>query len=211
MAKLVQTAGLAALLLLAAIGGAAAQTAPGQPHSGKPAVAIFAGGCFWCVEEAFEKLPGVVSAVSGYTGGAKVNPTYEEVSSQTTGHVEAVQVSYDPSKLTYPQLVDYFWHNIDPVDARGQFCDKGSSYRSAIFYGNEEERKIAEASKQALEASGRFKGKIATEIVAAGPFYRAEEYHQQYSKKNPFKYQYYKQGCGRPQRLEQIWGPPPTH
>ena len=171
-------------------------------------MAIFAGGCFWCVEEAFEEVPGVVRAVSGYTGGTTINPSYEEVSSQRTGHFEAVQVSFDATKVTYAQLLDWFWRNSDPVDAKGQFCDKGSSYRSAIFYSSDEQKEVAEASKRALQASGRIKGEIATLILPAGPFYPAEEYHQGYAKKNPFKYQYYKQGCGRVQRLEQIWGPP---
>jgi peptide-methionine (S)-S-oxide reductase len=193
---------MAPLALIAAITSASAQS----PPAGKTAVAVFAGGCFWCVEEAFEKVPGVLTAVSGYTGGTKANPTYEEVAGKSTGHAEAVQVTYDPSKVTYPQLVDWFWHNIDPVDAQGQFCDKGSPYRSAIYVANDEEKKIAEASKEALK--GRFKQPIATQIVAAAPFYPAEDYHQDYYKKNPFKYQYYKTGCGRPARLEQIWGPP---
>jgi methionine-S-sulfoxide reductase len=205
------------LLLRAALalGLAAVVVAPvASPAEGPAAspsalsTAIFAGGCFWCVEDAFEEVPGVVRAVSGYTGGTTANPTYEQVSSQGTGHFEAVQVSFDARKVSYAQLVDWFWRNIDPVDARGQFCDKGSSYRSAIFYGDDEQRRIAEASKAALQASGRFTGAIATVILPAGPFYPAEDYHQGYAKKNPFKYQYYKQGCGRAQRLQQIWGPP---
>ena len=205
MLKLSRLAGwLAPLALAAALTGASAQSPPPE----KLAFAIFAGGCFWCVEEAFEKVPGVVRAVSGYTGGTKASPTYEEVMSKTTGHAEAVQVTYDPAKVTYPQLVDWFWRNIDPVDAKGQFCDKGNPYRSAIFYLDAEQKKVAEDSKAALQASGRFKAPIATEITAAGPFYPAEGYHQDYYKTNSFKYQYYKNGCGRPQRLEQIWGPP---
>ena len=175
---------------------------------GAVAAATFAGGCFWCVEEAFEKVPGVIRAVSGYTGGTVDKPTYEQVSSKTTGHYEAVQVTYDPSKVSYPQLVDWFWRNIDPVDARGQFCDKGSPYYTAIFYHDEEQKKLAEESKQALEASGRFKEKIATKILPAGPFWVAEDYHQDYYKKNPNRYLYYKTACGRASRLEQIWGPP---
>ena len=203
MLKLIKAAGwLTPLMALAALAAARAQT----PE--RISVAIFAGGCFWCVEEAFEEVPGVVRAVSGYTGGTTIDPTYEQVSSKTTGHFESVQVSFDASKVSYAQLLDWFWRNIDPVDAKGQFCDKGSPYRSAIFYSNDEQKQIAEASKRALQASGRIKGEIATLILPAGPFYPAEEYHQGYAKKNPFKYQYYKQGCGRPQRLEQIWGPP---
>jgi peptide-methionine (S)-S-oxide reductase len=192
---------LAPLTIVAGITAAAAQS-----PSGKAETAIFAGGCFWCVEEAFEKVPGVSSAVSGYTGGTVANPTYEQVASKATGHAEAVQVTFDPAKVSYQQLVDWFWHNIDPVDAKGQFCDKGSPYRSAIYYQGEAQKKVAEASKEALK--GRFKQPIATEITAASAFYPAEDYHQDYYKKNSLRYQYYKYGCGRAQRLEQIWGPP---
>jgi len=197
------------LTLLA--GGAAAVAQTAAP--GKTETAIFAGGCFWCVEEAFEKVPGVTAAVSGYIGGTVANPTYQQVSGGATGHAEAVQVTYDPGKVTYTQLVDWFWRNIDPLDAAGQFCDKGSEYRSAIFYSGDAQKKIAEDSKQALQASGRFKQPIATEITAAGSFYLAEDYHQDYYKKNANRYQFYKHGCGRVQRLEQIWGkatPPPN-
>jgi peptide-methionine (S)-S-oxide reductase len=197
----------ALVALMVGIAAALAQTAPpaAQPRT---AVATFAGGCFWCVEEAFDKVPGVISTVSGYTGGTVPNPTYEQVSRESTGHAEAVQVTYDPAKVTYRQLVDWFWRNIDPTQANGQFCDRGSSYRSAIFYHDEEQRKIAEASKQALAASGRFKEPIVTETVAAGAFYAAEHYHQDYYKKNPNRYAFYKFGCGRVQRLEQLWGKP---
>ena len=202
---------LAPLAVVAGITAAAAQTTP-APEAGKSdrsiAVATFAGGCFWCVEEAFEKVPGVIRAVSGYTGGTVEKPTYEQVSAKTTGHYEAVQVSFDPTKVSYPQLVDWFWHNIDPVDAKGQFCDQGSPYYTAIFVHSEEQQKVAEQSKQALEASGRLKEKIATKILPAGPFWVAEDYHQDYYKKNPHRYQYYKTACGRAARLEQIWGPP---
>jgi methionine-S-sulfoxide reductase len=199
---------LGALLTVFACLALTAAQAQAPKEERKLAVATFAGGCFWCMEDAFEEVPSVVRAVSGYTGGTTVNPTYAQVSSHTTGHFEAVQVSFDADKISYAQLVDWFWHNIDPLDTQGQFCDKGSPYRSAIFYGDDAQRKIAEASKAALQASGRLKGQIATLILPAGPFYAAEEYHQGYAKKNPFKYQYYKQGCGRAQRLEQIWGPP---
>jgi methionine-S-sulfoxide reductase len=200
---------LVPLAFLAGVSGAVAQTAA----PGKTETAIFAGGCFWCVEEAFEKVPGVTAAVSGYIGGTVANPTYQQVSGGATGHAEAVQVTYDPGKVTYKQLVDWFWRNIDPLDAAGQFCDKGSEYRSAVFYSGDAQKKIAEDSKQALQASGRFKQPIATEITAAGPFYLAEDYHQDYYKKNEKRYQFYKFGCGRVQRLEQIWGkatPPPN-
>jgi len=197
---------LVPLALVAGITAASAQSTPDKIE-----IATFAGGCFWCVEEAFEKVPGVVRAVSGYTGGTVADPSYEQVMSKTTGHSEAVQVTYDPGKVSYQQLVDWFWHNIDPFDAKGQFCDKGSPYRSVIFYHGEAQKKIAEASKEALK--GRFKEPIATQLVAAGPFYPAEDYHQDFYKKNEFRYQYYKYGCGRAQRLEQIWGkptPPPN-
>ena len=203
---------LMALTVLTGFPGAIAQTAPPKAE-GKTATAIFAGGCFWCVEEAFEKVPGVIAAVSGFVGGTVANPSYEQVMVKNTGHAEAVQVTYDPGKVTYPQLVDWFWRNIDPLDAAGQFCDKGNPYRSGIFYQDDAQKKIAESSKQALQASGRFKQPIVTEITAAGPFYLAEDYHQDYYKKNANRYQFYKHGCGRVQRLEQIWGkatPPPN-
>jgi methionine-S-sulfoxide reductase len=199
------------LALLAGIAAAAAQT-PSPSTGAKAAVATFAGGCFWCVEEAFEKVPGVISAVSGYTGGTVPNPTYEQVSKETTGHAEAVRVTYDPAKVSYEQLVDWFWRNIDPTQAGGQFCDSGSSYRSAIFVHDDAQRKVAETTKQALQSSGRLNQPIVTEIVAAGAFYEAENYHQDYYKKNANRYRFYKFNCGRAQRLEQIWGKatPPT-
>ena len=195
----------ACILAAAALIGAAQLRA--QPAS-KLETAIFAGGCFWCVEEAFEKVPGVTKAVSGYIGGTVANPTYEQVAAKQTGHAEAVEVTYDPAKVSYAQLVDWFWRNIDPFDPNGQFCDKGSPYRSGIHYRGEAQQKIAEASKTALEASGRFKQKIVTELVSAGTFYPAEDYHQDYYKKNASRYQYYKFACGRAQRLEAIWGKP---
>ena len=198
---------LAQLALMAGIVAALAQATPPDADT-RVAVATFAGGCFWCVEEAFEKVPGVIRAVSGYTGGTVDRPTYEEVSSKSTGHYEAVQVTFDPTKVSYAQLVDWFWRNIDPFDADGQFCDKGSPYHTAIFTHDAEQHTTAEASKQALEASGRFKERIATKILPAEPFWVAEDYHQDYYKKNPHRYSYYKTACGRAQRLEQIWGPP---
>ena len=198
---------VAPLALMAGIAGALAQTTPPDAGS-RVAVATFAGGCFWCVEEAFEKVPGVIRAVSGYTGGTVERPTYEEVSSKSTGHYEAVQVTFDPTKVSYAQLVDWFWRNIDPLDADGQFCDKGSPYHTAIFTHDAEQLRTAEASKQALEASGRFKARIATKILPAEPFWVAEDYHQDYYKKNPHRYHYYKTACGRARRLEEIWGPP---
>ena len=168
--------------------------------------ATFAGGCFWCMEPPFDKLDGVVSVTSGYTGGHKKNPTYEEVSSGTTGHAEAVEVVYDPAKITYSRLLDVFWHNIDPTVHNRQFCDEGTQYRSAIFYHNDEQKRFAEESKKALEKSGRFKGPIYTEILSASEFYKAEEYHQKYYKKNPLRYAFYRHGCGRDARLQELWG-----
>jgi peptide-methionine (S)-S-oxide reductase len=170
--------------------------------------ATFAGGCFWCMEPAFDKLPGVRSVISGYTGGQKLNPTYEEVSSGTTGHAESIEISYDPAVISYSKLLDVFWHNIDPTVKDRQFCDVGSQYRSAIFYHNEEQKRSAEASKKALEESKRFPGPVYTEIVAATTFYPAEEYHQKYYQKNPIRYKYYRYGCGRDQRLKELWGKP---
>ena len=170
------------------------------------ATAIFAGGCFWCMEHPFDELPGVISTTSGYTGGQTENPTYEQVSAGGTGHVEAELVRYDPDKISYGKLLDVFWHNIDPMAIDRQFCDVGTQYRSAIFTGNEQQRKLAEASKQKLQASGRFKQPIATEIVDASTFYPAEEYHQDYYKKNPVQYKFYRFNCGRDQRLREVWG-----
>ena len=169
-------------------------------------VATFAGGCFWCTEADFEKLPGVVKAISGYTGGQKENPTYEEVSSGTTGHVEAVQVYYNPSKLTYEELLDYFWRHIDPTDSGGQFVDRGPQYRGVIFYHDEEQKRLAEKSKEALGKSGKFEKPIVTEILKFNKFYEAEEYHQDYYKKNPLRYKFYRYNSGRDQFLAKVWG-----
>jgi len=170
-----------------------------------PATAVFAGGCFWCTESDFEKVPGVLAAESGYTGGRKANPTYEQVSDGGTGHTEAVRVTYDPARVNYAQLVEYFWHTIDPTVKDRKFCDVGSQYRSAIFWQTDEERAIAEKSRDALLASGRFK-EVHTEIEKASVFYPAEEYHQDYYKKNPIRYGYYRHGCGRDDRLKELWG-----
>jgi peptide-methionine (S)-S-oxide reductase len=158
------------------------------------------------MEEAFEPVEGVVSVVSGYTGGQQANPTYEEVSAGGTGHAEAVEIRYDSSKVSYQQLLQHFWRNIDPLAVDRQFCDRGNQYRSAIFYHGEDQRRLAEESKATLERSGTLKGAIATQIVAAGPFYPAEEYHQDYYRKNPNRYKFYKWSCGRAQRLEELWG-----
>ncbi len=167
--------------------------------------AVFAGGCFWCVESDFEKIPGVVQAVSGYTGGKQDNPRYEDVSAGTTGHLEAVLVHYDPAKVTYRELLDVFWRHIDPTDGGGQFVDRGGQYRSAIFYRDEEQRVEAEESKAALQKSGRFSKPVVTEILPAGRFWEAEEYHQDYYRKNPLRYRFYRNGSGRDQFLEKVW------
>lgn len=167
--------------------------------------ATFAGGCFWCMEPPYEKLAGVNEVISGYTGGKKLNPTYEEVSSGSTGHLESIEVTYEPSVVSYEKLLDIFWKNIDPTDAGGQFVDRGGQYRSAIFYQSEEQRKIAEASKQRLAGSGVFSKPIVTEILPAAIFYKAEEYHQDYYKKNPVRYKFYRFNSGRDQFLEKTW------
>ena len=183
-----------------------AATMPASRVSGEtaPATAVFAGGCFWCMEEALEALPGVTSVVSGYIGGSVANPTYEQVSAGGTGHTEAVQVTYDAAKVNYAQLLDLFWHNIDPLVADAQFCDHGSQYRSEIFPGNAEERAQALASRAAIAT--KFSEPIATRITDATTFYVAEEYHQDYYKKNPIRYKYYQTACGRASRLKELWG-----
>jgi peptide-methionine (S)-S-oxide reductase len=158
------------------------------------------------MEPPFDVLPGVISTTSGYTGGHKKNPTYDEVSAGGTGHAEAVEIVYDPTRITYAQLLDVFWKNIDPITPNRQFCDAGSQYRSAIYYHSEEQKRLAAESKKALENSGRFKTAIVTGIAAASPFYRAEEYHQDYYRKNPIRFKYYKYRCGRDRRLEELWG-----
>ncbi len=191
-----------ARLILSLVLGVLARTALAAPVE----KAIFAGGCFWCEESAFEDLPGVVSAVSGYTGGRTADPTYEQVSTGMTGHAESAEVTFDPAKISYEQLLQVFWHNIDPTQADGQFCDHGSQYRSAIFYLDDAQKKAAEASKAKLEQDPRFRGKIATQIVPASKFYPAEEHHQNYCKVNPLRYKMYAAGCGRAARLKAIWG-----
>ena len=168
--------------------------------------AVFAGGCFWCTESDFEKLDGVVSAASGYIGGQVKNPSYKQVSAGGTGHTEAVEVIFDDQKVSYSQLVEYFWKTIDPTDGGGQFCDRGQQYRSEIFYQTEEQRDIAQASKDALSASGLLKAEIVTQLTASSRFYPAEDYHQDYYLKNPVRYNYYRWGCGREKRLEVLWG-----
>jgi peptide-methionine (S)-S-oxide reductase len=173
--------------------------------------ATFAGGCFWCMEAPFDKLPGVVSVTPGYTGGKIKNPTYEQVSGGGTGHAEAVQIVFDPSKTGYSKLLDIYWHNIDPTAKDRQFCDVGSQYRSAIFFHDKDQHRAAQQSKAALEKSKPFKGPVVTEITAAGEFYPAEEYHQHYYKKNPIRYKYYRGGCGRDNRLKELWGTSAGH
>ena len=173
------------------------------PHT---KTAVFAGGCFWCTESDFEKVNGVIDAISGYTGGHVKNPTYGQVSAGGTGHVEAVKVIYDADKVTYKQLLNVFWHHVDPTDAGGQFVDRGSQYRSVIFYANAEQRRLAEASKKEIEAHGPFHKPIVTQILPLGPFYKAEEYHQNYYKKNPLRYHWYRAGSGRDRFLEMTWG-----
>jgi peptide-methionine (S)-S-oxide reductase len=194
--------GMGLSLWLALVAGAAGQgTSPAPPTT---ATAIFAGGCFWCVEADFDKVAGVISTTSGYIGGRTANPSYESVSRGGTGHAEAVEIVYDPAKVSYEKLVDVFWHNIDPLVKDRQFCDHGDQYRSAIFYRGDDQRRVAEASKVAVQA--RFKQPVQTEIVAAGPFYKAEDYHQDYYLKNPVRYKFYRYNCGRDARLEELWG-----
>lgn len=168
--------------------------------------ATFAGGCFWCMEPPFDKIEGVVSTTSGYIGGRTKNPSYEEVSSGVTGHAEAVQIVFDPTKVSYAELLEVFWHNVDPLTPNAQFCDHGSQYRTAIFYHGEEQKRLAETSKKALEQSGQFIQPIVTEIAPAGEFYKAEEYHQDYYLNNPVRYKFYRYNCGRDAVLEQRWG-----
>ncbi|HEV8647382.1 MAG TPA: peptide-methionine (S)-S-oxide reductase MsrA [Burkholderiales bacterium] len=191
-------------VLLPAVNGMAAQPATATPDA-KNVTAIFAGGCFWCVEADFDKLPGVAYTESGYIGGQVSNPTYEQVSHGGTGHAEAVRITYDPKKVTYEQILDYFWRHIDPTVRDRQFCDTGNQYRSAIFYQGDAQRLAAEASKMRLEKSGRFP-RIYAEVVPAGAFYPAEEYHQDYYKKNPIRYKYYRTGCRRDARVNEVWG-----
>ena len=195
---------LACALCLCLLPAAQAQTQPaGQAR------AIFAGGCFWCMEPPFDKLPGVISTTSGYVGGQKKNPTYEEVSAGITGHAEAVQVVYDSNRVGYQRLLDVFWRNIDPTARDRQFCDAGTQYRSGIFYLDEEQKRLAEESRAALEKSKPFKDPVVTEITRATEFWPAEEYHQDYYLKNPLRYAYYRHGCGRDVRLKQLWGSAP--
>jgi peptide-methionine (S)-S-oxide reductase len=190
---------------IAALAFALASTvASAQPKDLK--TAIFAGGCFWCVESDFDKLPGVVSTTSGYTGGHVPHPTYHQVSAGDTGHAESVEIVYDPKVVSYRQLLDYYWHSIDPTVKDRQFCDVGTQYRTAIFTLDDEQKRLAEASRAEIERTKPFKAPIVTEIVKAGKFWPAEGYHQDYYKKNPLRYHFYREGCGRDARLKQLWG-----
>ena len=204
---------LMAAAMMAVLVSAAAQTTATGPAAAGLAKATFAGGCFWCVEADFDKVPGVKSTTSGYLGGKVANPSYEQVSAKSTGHAEAVEVVYDPKVVSYEQLVEYFWHTIDPTTKDRQFCDAGSPYRTGIFVQDAKQLAAAQASKAALDKSKPFKEPVVTEISMAGPFYAAEDYHQDYYKKNPVRYKYYRNGCGRDERLKQLWGAlpvPPT-
>ncbi len=198
---------IAATLALLVAGHLAADGKPSPtPATTSMAHATFAGGCFWCMEPPFDDLEGVISTTSGYIGGRTANPTYEEVSAGGTGHFEAVQIVFDPAKVSYERLLEVFWKNIDPLDASGQFCDKGTQYLSAIFFHDERQKKSALASRNALEKSGVLRGPIVTAIHPASRFYPAEDYHQDYYEKNPIRYKFYRTGCGRDRRLQALWG-----
>lgn len=181
------------------------------PPSTNVESAIFAGGCFWCTEADFDKVDGVISTVSGYTGGTVENPTYRQVTSGDTGHYEAVEVTYDPVKVTYDELVGYYFHTIDPTDERGQFCDKGSSYRSAVFVETDDQREAVEAEIEEIEESGVLPGPVVTRVLNESTFWKAEDYHQNYYKTTPVKYRFYRQGCGRDARLKELWGDEAMH
>ncbi len=208
ISRLVAGTALMAVILGGAVSPTAGRSDQTSAPATAPATATFAGGCFWCMEPPFDALDGVVSTTSGYTGGRTKNPTYEQVSEGRTGHAEVLQVVYDPSKIGYEQLLEVYWRNVDPLDGGGQFCDRGPQYRPAIFFHSAEQQQQAEASKQRVAT--RLGRPIATEIVQASTFYAAEDYHQDYYKKNPVRYKFYSWNCGRAQRLERIWGKPPT-
>ena len=197
---------LAVTALWLSIGAVRIGAQTSAPTGAARAKATFAGGCFWCMQPPFEHLDGVLATTVGYTGGHTPHPTYEQVSAGGTGHAESVQIEYDPAKISYGQLLDIFWHNIDPLTPNAQFCDHGDQYRTAIFYHDDTQRRLAEESKQRLEQSKRFDRPIVTQIVAATEFYPAEEYHQNYHEKNPVRYRYYRWGCGRDKRLHELWG-----
>ena len=197
--------GILTVFVLILGSAAAASAAPKQDGT---SVAIFAGGCFWCMEPPYDKIDGVLSTTSGYTGGPQVNPTYKQVASGMTDHREAVRIEYDPKRVSYERLLEVFWRNVDPLDGRGQFCDKGRHYTSAIYALDDEQLAAAQASMALLVSEGKLKGEIKTEILPASPFYPAEDYHQDYYKKNPIRYKYYRWGCGRDARLKKLWGAP---
>jgi len=183
----------------------------GQGAKPEHRMATFAGGCFWCMEPPFDKVKGVISTTSGYAGGKEANPTYEEVSAGKTGHAESIQVEYDPSAVTYEQLLWVYWHNTDPTASNGQFCDHGKQYRPAIFYRNDEEKNLAWTTRKQIEKDERFAGKVVTDITPFTTFYPAEEYHQDFYMKNPARYSSYRKGCGRDQRLRELWGDEAGH
>ncbi|MGH8505582.1 MAG: peptide-methionine (S)-S-oxide reductase MsrA [Stenotrophobium sp.] len=193
----------ASLILMFSASAASAANATTAPHS---AVATFAGGCFWCMQSDFEELPGVISVTAGYTGGKEPHPTYEQVSDHQTGHFESMELTYDTHKLSYDQVLDYFWHHVDPTDAGGQFCDRGPQYRSAIFYHDETQHQAAVASRDRIDKSGKLAAPVVTLILPATTFWPAEDYHQDYYKKNPLRYAYYRHSCGRDARVHEIWG-----
>ena len=198
-------AALSVLTLTAPMGAIAASDANTMPAKGE-AVATFAGGCFWCVESDFDHVPGVTKTISGYTGGILKDPTYRQVTAGNSGHIEAVQIYYDPKKTSFEKLLDVFWHSVDPTDADGQFCDRGDSYATAIFANTPEQKNIAEASRAKLKKSGALKRTIVTPVRMAGAFYSAEGYHQDYYKKNPLRYKFYRLSCGRDSRVKELWG-----
>ncbi len=205
MIKIIKNSIPIIILSLSACSAANSQNLATDNSNTKTAEAIFAGGCFWCVEADFEKLPGVVEAISGYAGGHVDNPSYQQVSRGGTGHYEVAKIIYDPAKVSYAELVEYYWTHVDPTDDGGQFCDRGDSYKTAIF-ANEAQIEIAKASKIALENSGRLKDPVVTPILTSVPFYKAEKYHQDYYKKSPVRYKLYRTGCHRDARIKQVWG-----
>jgi peptide-methionine (S)-S-oxide reductase len=200
---------LACALALLASAACRAESAPAPADPPGSAAAVFAGGCFWCMEPPFDALPGVLSTTSGFTGGTVVDPSYEQVSAGGTGHVEAVRVVYDPRRIDYARLLEVYWHEVDPLDDAGQFCDRGESYRSAIFAADAEQRRLAEASKRAV--AERLGAPVATQVRDAAPFYPAEAYHQDYARKNPIRYRFYRGRCGRDARLRELWGDAAGH
>jgi len=196
----------ATILAFVIIGGNELAEAESSASPGQTSIATFAGGCFWCMEPPFDKLNGVISTTSGYSGGHTRNPSYRQVSAGQTGHAETLQVIYDPARISYEKLLQVFWHNVDPTRDDGQFCDNGNQYRPAIFYHNDEQKRAAEASKARIINTKTFSGKIRVEITKASTFYAAEDYHQDYYKKNPVRYNYYHYACGRAKRLKELWG-----